>query len=188
MIPYRARPQKDPEPAPLYEYSSTQVNITGKAAEAMRAMADRIPQADLGVEGREDQPHITIKWGLHFQSPSERMRQVIQSFGPIEATLGKTSLFSNDDADVLKIDVDSPDLHRLNQVMSRIAPAHNTHPKYVPHATIAYLKPGRGKKYSGNAVLAGQKLTFHSVTFSGKKGHREVLPLGPTMPGPFRVR
>lgn len=87
MTTYRARPQKDPEPEPVHDYSSTQVNITGKPAQMMRAMADRIPQADIGPDGREDQPHITAKWGLHFQSPTARMRSALQRFGPVEAIL-----------------------------------------------------------------------------------------------------
>lgn len=180
----------DPEPEPqLHEYSSTQVNIAGRAADAMRKMAAQIPDSDLVAEegssyggksasdGRENEPHVTVFYGLHFQSPSKRMRAAIAAFGPITLTLGKTSLFSNKDADVLKVDVTSPDLRRLHSLIGRLAPTHQTFPTYIPHATIAYLKPGRGKKYAGERALAGMKLNFDSVLFSGKKGHKELLPL-----------
>ncbi len=96
---------KDPEPEPLHEYSSIQVQIVGKPADLMSKMATAIPDADLVPDGREHEFHITCKWGLHFQSPTIRLRNALKDFGPVKATLGKTSLFRNDDADVLKVDV-----------------------------------------------------------------------------------
>lgn len=151
-------------------------------------MQRAIQPADLGPEGLETEPHITTKFGLHFQTPSVRLRQALKNFGPVEATLGKTSLFSNDDADVLKVEVDSLGLHKLNKLISRVIPTHDTHPRYIPHLTLAYLKPGHGKKYVGDTALAGQKLRFDNLTFSGRRGHRETIPLGVTVPGPYRVR
>src|SRR4051812_32863703 len=87
-----------------HEFSSTQVNITGQAADLMRKLGKSIPDRDIGPEGRESEPHITVKFGLHFQTPTERMRNALKGFGPVSLTLGKTSLFRNDDADVLKVD------------------------------------------------------------------------------------
>ena len=187
---YRARAQRppvDPEPEALHSYSSLQVQVTGRPAEIARKMADSIPDKDLGPEGRETEPHITCRWGLHFMTPSARLRETLRSFGPITATLGKTSLFSNPDADVLKVDVESPDLHRLYKLIGRVVPVHTTHPTYKPHLTIAYLKPGKGKKYAGDASFVGQKMTFNAVTFSGKKGTREGIPLVSMAPV-YRVR
>jgi 2'-5' RNA ligase len=168
---------KDPEPEPRHDYSSTQVNITGRPAQIMRKLAAKIPDSELAEDGRESEFHITCRWGLHFQTPSKKLRSAIASFGPIRVTLGKTSLFSNDDADVLKVDVDSPDLHRLYNLIGRTLPVHTTFPKYIPHATIAYLKSGKGTKYAGSDALSGINLTFDHVSFSGKNGHREDLPL-----------
>lgn len=179
---------KDPEPEPAHEYSSTQIQITGRPAEIMKKLAAQIPDSELAPKGREPEFHVTVKWGLHFQSPSARLRDALRTFGPLTITLGKTSLFRNDDADVLKVDIDSPELHRLNKLISRVLPTHDTHPTYIPHATIAYLKPGMGRKYAGNTSLSGRKLTFDSVKFSGKKGTIENLTLGERMPAPYRVR
>lgn len=186
---YRARSvPRDPEPEPLHDYSSTQVQIIGRPADIIRRMQAQIPASDVGQEGKETNFHCTVKYGLHFQTPSARLREAIRNFGPVTATLGKTSLFANDDADVLKVDVDSPDLRRLNKLISRLVPTHDTHPKYIPHVTIAYLKPGRGKKYVGESALNGSKVTFTSLVFSGKKGHKETIPLSEAVPGPYRVR
>lgn len=186
---YRARRiQRDPEPEPLHEYSSTQVALSGRPVEILRKMQHAIQSGDVGNEGLENEPHVTIKFGLHFQTPSVKLRQALRTFGPVTLTLGKTSLFKNDDADVLKVDVDSPDLHKLNKLIARLVPTFDTHPKYIPHMTVGYLRPGRGAKYVGDKSLDGQKLTFDSIVFSGRRGHREVIPLGPASPGPYRVR
>ena len=189
-ISYRARgrPAPDPEPEPFHEYSSTQVQITGRPAEILKKMAADIKPADIGAEGIEHESHVTAKFGLHFQTPSKRLREVLKDFGPVSLTFGKTSLFSNEDADVLKVDIDSPDLHKLNRLISRVIPTHDTHPRYIPHCTVAYLKPGHGKRYVGDTRLAGQKITVDSLTFSGRKGHRETLPLGHPAPASYRVR
>ncbi len=163
---------------PEHKFSSTQVNITGPAATAMLKMGKAIPDSDLGPEGRESEGHVTVKYGLHFQSPTKRLRDALREFGPVSLVLGKTSLFRNPDADVLKVDVDSPDLHRLNALITKMLPTEDTHPTYKPHATLAYLRPGKGAKYVGDKAVAGTKLTFTHVSFRGKHGHREVLPLG----------
>ncbi len=187
---YRVRkpPPKDPDPEPLHDFSSTQVEIYGRAADIARKMQAAIQPSDLGEEGKESDLHVTAKYGLHFQTPSARLHQVLKSFGPVTITLGKTSLFENKDADVLKVDVDSPDLHKLNRLISKTLPTKDTHPKYIPHLTLAYLKPGRGKKYAGEKGLAGQRLTFTSLLFSGRKGHKETLPLAPQPTPSYRVR
>jgi hypothetical protein len=187
-VSFRARPTTQNEGSePIHEYSSLQFNVTGRAAQIQHKLAEQIPEKDLAPDGRETEPHITARFGLHFQTPSLKLRTALKEFGPVNVTLGKTSLFTGDDADVVKVDVDSEDLHRLYKLIRRVVPVHTTHPTYRPHMTIAYVKPGKGKKYSGDAALAGTKLTFDSVTFSGRKGKRETLPLTSSRPV-FRVR
>lgn len=196
MIPYRSKPSKEPE----HEYSSLQINLPPKIAAAMQKIAAGIDKKDLKPEeakahqgptaddGIEHESHVTARWGLHFMTPSARLRNALRDFGPITLTLGKTSLFTGGDADVLKIDVDSLDLHRLYALIERLVPVHTTFPVYRPHATLAYVVKGRGKKYAGNAELAGTRLKVNHVLFSGKRGHKEILPLGHPAPAPYRVR
>lgn len=195
---YRARkPKPTPDPDSEHEFSSLQVNISGRPTEIMQKMQKAIAKADLQPDkdrvadadnGLEHELHVTCRWGLHFQTPSVKLRQELKVFGPITIEFGKTSLFTGRETDVLKVDVKSEDLHRLYKLIGRLVPTHTTFPVYRPHVTLAYLKPGRGKKYAGEAALKGQQLTFHSVVFSGKFGHKESLPLGAAAPGPYRVR
>lgn len=171
---------KEPEEAPAREYASTQVNLPPETSQAVTKLSGMIPDEDLAEKGREDAPHITVKFGLHDSDP-ETVRKIIEAEPPITATLGKTSFFpadpNNGNSDVLKVDVTSPDLTRLNEKIAEAVKTTDTHPEYTPHVTIAYLKPGKGKDYDGDTSLAGQKITFDSLVFSGADGKETEIPL-----------
>lgn len=159
-----------------HEFSSTQVNLSGSIAEKIAEFAKRIPDADLADDGREDQPHITVKYGLHGDNADE-VRAALSGEKPIKVTFGKVSLFqTNDDYDVVKVDVDSPDLHRLNKKIAEL-PHTDTFPDYKPHATIAYVKKGKGGKYAGNRFLNGQVARLSSLVFSDKNRQQVEIQL-----------
>ena len=165
-----------------HDYSSTQVQLPDSIASALKKFP--IAKEHLGKDGRESDSHITVKYGLHTQHADD-VRKILKDEKVGSATLGKTSLFSNDDADVLKVDVHSPDLHRLNGKLNEL-PHTDSHPDYKPHATIAYLKPGMGKHYAGKSVSGAtdEEVPIHSVRFSGKDGNTEDIPL--SHPGRYR--
>lgn len=148
-----------------YDFSSTQVKLPVCIADIIKQFASKIPDEELAEDGRELNPHITIKYGIHSTNP-----KVVTSLElpcSITVTLGKTSVFELENSDVLKIDVISDDLHKLNDLISSNVKVTNTFPDYIPHATIAYLKPGLGKKYAGNDSFEGLTWTFAKIEFSG---------------------
>lgn len=143
-------------------------------------LAARIPARDLAEDGRETEPHITVLFGLHTPDPAT-VRALLRDEPPITVTLGKTSFFPNGESgsgDVLKVDVRSPSLRRLNKRIAEAIAHTNTHPDYQPHCTIAYVKPGRGKAYAGGKALDGQIVRFHALMFSSKDGSMTTIPLG----------
>jgi 2'-5' RNA ligase len=166
-------PTTDREP---HEFASTQVNLPPALADQVRELAARIPDEHLAEDGREEQPHITVKFGLHDNDPAAVAR-ALEGEGPLTLRLGKTSIFPNGESgtgDVVKVDIDSPDLHRLNEKIAAL-PHTDTHPTYVPHATLAYVKPGLGERYAGDASLEGQTATIDRIVFTGK--HREQIEI-----------
>lgn len=167
------------EPAkPPREFASTQIDLDPATSKAMADIARTIDPADLAEDGIETDSHVTVKFGLHADTPKE-VQQLLSSESPIRLKMGKVSLFQNPDADVLKVEIDSPDLHRLNKKLSSL-PHTDTHPDYKPHATIAYLKPGKGQKYVDRIGdhFAGREVSSGAITFSGKDRMKVRVPLG----------
>jgi 2'-5' RNA ligase len=116
------------------------------------SMLDLIDDEDLyqpeddPTYGKENDPHVTILFGLHTDVPLKDVEGEIDNIKEPKIEFGGISSFSNPQFDVLKFDVDSKDLHKLNKKF-REFPHTNDFPDYHPHCTIAYLKPKMAEKY-----------------------------------------
>lgn len=185
-----------PTTEPEHKFSSTQVNLPERHATLIKSFANKIPDDKLAEGGREDEPHATVLYGLHANEPSH-VSAALHGEEPITAKIGKLSLFPANKGqqsrggrqyDVLKLDVESPDLHRLNEKVSKSGEVTNNFPEYTPHITVAYLKPGEGAKYVGKSIpgVTGSTIKFNSVVFSPHEGEKTQIPLK-SVSGP-RVR
>lgn len=96
--------------------------------------------------GRENTPHVTIKWGLTESYSQEKMRNMLQEIRPFMIEIRGTSLFENERFDVVKFDVEGKELRSLNEMLSKL-PNHDSHPIYHPHMTLAYVRKGMGKNF-----------------------------------------
>lgn len=160
----------------MHDYSSTQISFPPEMAAKFHAFNKSIPDKELAEDGREDEPHCTVKFGIHSASPKS-VAKVLKGQPPVKITLGKTALFKNPEHDVLIVEVKSPDLHRLNRKVAKSGPVTDTHPTYQPHATLSYLKKGEGDKYAGRSDFEGMTATIPAVTFSSKDGTKTDIPL-----------
>ncbi len=156
------------------EFSSTQINLPDELAARVRAMAARIADEDLAADGREDEPHITVLFGTHTSNPQE-VEALLADQPPVRISIGRSSIFACEKYDVVKLDVAGDDLHRLNRRLAEALPHTSTHPTYVPHVTLAYVKPGSGSKYVGLDTMDGTELIAHQVVFSDQ--HRVKTPV-----------
>ena len=115
---------------------------------------DAINPDDLHDNGFEDEPHVTLLYGIHDggehdELSKEKLAEIIDISKPTldEAVILKgVSAFENDEYDVLKFDAESPALREANKKLSNF-PNSNSFPDYKPHVTIAYLKSGKAKDY-----------------------------------------
>lgn len=98
--------------------------------------------------GFETEPHVTILYGFHDNVSPAEIKDAIYNWvkKPLRFTLSKIGSFQTPIYDVLKFDVDSPDLVKLHELFKRF-PHESTYPEYHPHATISYLKNGTSARY-----------------------------------------
>lgn len=169
------------------DYSSTQFDISDADADVvskLKMMSKKIKDEDLTPEGKEDDFHITVKYGLSTQNPDD-VASVVKDFGPVTVILGETSLFYHPTEEeeeevsfeVVKVDVESEDLVKLNNLLKSTLENEDKYPEYHPHITLAYVKDGAGEKYVKMTDVQGMQLTFHELAFSDNKGEKTKVDL-----------
>lgn len=135
--------------------------------------AENVPEEWLTGDGREDQPHCTLLYGLLPDLELEDIEEFLPE-SAIEVTLGKVSRFdTHEDYDVIKIEVEGD---ALVEAHLRLAEAPNKDPHadaYKPHVTIAYVKKGKGKELDGQRPFDGLELDLDDLVWSpGRRGRR----------------
>lgn len=162
-----------------FRAASAQVNIDDPVIiTRLLEIQNAIDPAD--ILKLETEPHVTIRYGLDDVGP-ERVEHIIDQYRSIQVKFKSLSAFANEKEDVLKIDVDGNQLRDLNRHLG-ILPNQQTHRDYKPHLTIAYLKPGTGKKYVGRSGLEDVELTLKSVMYSDLDRNKTEIVLNAWCP------
>jgi tRNA nucleotidyltransferase/poly(A) polymerase len=115
-------------------------------------ITSKIKNDDLyNVEGYgiEDEPHVTILYGINNNISEKDVLNLVEKLvkPDIEVNIESIDCFENDEFDVVKFNVNSELLHKLNFVLTKKFDYRNNYPDYKPHMTIAYVKSGTGNKY-----------------------------------------
>lgn len=133
--------------------------------------------------GRENDVHVTVKFGLHEPQPSEELLRVIEETQPFEIEVGPCTLFDTGDKyDVVKFDVDGDGLRKLNRRISEL-PNSDEYETYRPHMTCAYVTKGCCHELIGKPLLNPEleedlRFLVKSVIFSSPNGTKTTLFLG----------
>lgn len=127
-----------------YSYASTSVQAPPEVADFIMEWGRlNVPDDVIAEDGRENHPHITVKYGLLSKELPEELKEVAKTTKPFPIFMGVISLFTtNPDHDVVKIDVESPALRMLNKRVAEAVPHEDTYPDYHPHLTVAYVQKG----------------------------------------------
>jgi hypothetical protein len=123
---------------------------------------------------RETEQHVTVKFGLTVAEVPDELRQITQNYRPFPVYIGKVTLFRNAENDVVKLDVESPQLRELNAAISAAIPNEDKYPDYKPHLTIAYVKKGSCDALDGTDIFqsgaqsgVSAEFTAYGVVFKG---------------------
>jgi hypothetical protein len=122
--------------------------------------------------GIQDNPHLTLLYGLKPNITKEQVEQVLEKSvdgEKIEIEIENIGLFENDNFDVVKFNVKKTEqLQKLFDSLSEL-PNENTFPDYNPHMTIAYVKKGLGKKYT---KTYSHKVSSNDICYSMANGEK----------------
>jgi hypothetical protein len=146
-----------------YKYASTQIDVPAEQGDflfewgRLNIPDERLQVADPDDNPRELQHHVTVKFGLTVNDVPEELRAICKEIQPFPVYIGKVSLFHNQGFDVVKLDVESPWLRELNAKISAAVPNEDTHPTYIPHITVAYVKPGSCDELEGVDIFQGDE-------------------------------
>lgn len=139
-----------------YDYGCVMARIDEESARLVLDFNYKTISEDLLYQegpdfGREQHPHITIKYGLVNSYTEDQMRQMLSKVTPFDVQVKGISLFEGDDRyDVVKFDIESPTLHKLHEQFSYL-PNHDSHLEYHPHMTLAYVRRGMGNRFIKNS-------------------------------------
>lgn len=138
-----------------HQYSCLMGRFHPDVAAKVWNISQRIADDDLAEDGRENWPHLTLLYGIHSNEP-DQVKHLLRNQGPIALRFGGYGVFENPEGDVLYLSVESMTVYQIRQKLEEAIPNTQTHPDYIPHVTLAYLKSGAAKKYLDNPWLLGQ--------------------------------
>lgn len=98
--------------------------------------------------GIQNNPHLTLLYGLHENVTEEQIKSVFDEFNEqIDIEIEGVDIFENENFDVVKFNVKKT--NTLQKIFDKLSefPNSNEYPDYKPHITIGYVKKGLGKKY-----------------------------------------
>ena len=130
--------------------------------------------------GLEDEPHCTLLYGLHEEVTTEEVKNIINrhQWGRKPLIARDISLFSKEEYDVLKFDMEGEILHKINENLKTL-PFTTEYPEYHPHMTVGYLKSGTGKRYVEMLEKKLKKFVLNPqyVIFSKPDGTKDKIKI-----------
>jgi|SRR5271166_1409541 len=165
-----------------HDNASTQINLPEDAAEKVMEAAAKIPTDELAEDGRENQPHVTIKYPVSEEDP-EKLREAIANQSPFTITLGKCLVFPTDTAGqkALVAEAHGGPLLKLHKAVDAAIGGDPDKYHYRPHVTIAYISVDVAQEYEGSDLAAGISFVAEGITLSYASGKQEMVPFGRAM-------
>lgn len=129
-------------------------------------------------DGREQQPHVTVFFGLEHGEDEVDIAEHVAEMPPLEFTIGNISAFRNEDMpyDVLKVEITSPQMEKLHYWIKDNFDNECKFP-FRGHMTLAYIKKGTCQSLEGPCEWTGSTYACNTLTFSHKDDGLHEMPM-----------
>ena len=117
----------------------------------------------------ERETHVTVLYGVKDTIPPSEIEAFCAQLPFVVLKLKSIGLFNQDLQDVLKIEVESPQLIEINRRLREYLGEHNIEPSkfaYNPHVTLAYVKKGSCDQFKGNDRFNGYVYLLKDAVYS----------------------
>lgn len=155
-----------------YSYGCIMAMIEGTAKDKIVKLSRELISDDIIYDnktkeyGREIESHITIKYGLTKVYGKKEVEAFLLGIKPFKVKICGIGIFENEDFDVVKLNVSSKELDELNEKFCNL-PNEDKYKIYHPHSTLAYVKPGEGKKLK-KSWKGLTSITIDKICYSNK--------------------
>lgn len=167
-----------------YKFSCAMLNLNPSVASVVDYWVKKnIPKEslyideDTGHDGYEDTYHVTLKYGIHDESP-EKLKNLVNGFGPIPLNFGIIEKFDAPNFDVIHIKInDNNILEDVNKLITENIDNTETHSSYRPHVTLAFVKKGSCDNLIDNSFFDSLSDEVDEIYFNSKNGEESFISL-----------
>jgi 2'-5' RNA ligase len=165
----------------IMDNNSLQINIPFAFHKLFESMAKRINTEDLAGKGLHvGSPHITLRYGINTTNVKE-IKDVCHNFFPFFIKFGITSSFPptvfSEGTVPLIVKIESNQLVALNSYIDKKLPVIPANFDYVPHMTLAYIKPNSVEKYLNMDLISGMEFITKNLVLVHKDNSEVVIKM-----------
>lgn len=162
-----------------YKYGCILANITpdisdwlGEWAKRNISQEDLYVNPDIGIDGYENDHHVSLLYGIHDCDPSVVDESLNAISGELpEMNFGDVSRFADHpDYDVMKISLASDLFKNIVEKLGCSIPHDTLYPEFTPHITLAHVKKGACPQLDGNTEFMSMKDKPTSVRYCDRFG------------------
>lgn len=160
-----------------YKYAVVLFEMPANLSSKIMSFSQKsISNSCLSEDGRENDPHVTVLYGLNdndFRKVEDKIKKIKQ----FDIKLGTISKFDNkEEYDVIKIDIISDSLKKLNKKIKEI-PHYSNYNEYKPHCTLAYVKKDSCNSLIGNDYFKDTVVKINSLYFIDTAKNKKIIKL-----------